>query len=686
MMTNLLNGAHVANKLFSTIARLRLLLVMFLTLTVTTNAWGTDVVYKTAKFGSSYNSAKVSSYTSSWYSTYNGFRVDIVNANNNQNGWSYIKMGSRTAASTGTITTNAKIDAAITKVSLKIDAITVNNITSITLKTATSSNGTYTSVGTFTKATGTQTVTLASPTANLFYKIEVVCTKGSSNGLIQISQVDYYKSDVVATPEYNITYVGDDHITYSGTKPETITKEDGGFELEFSVNDGYKLNNVQVKMGGQDLVLDVDYLWEEGYLLILPETDITGDVEIIFETVATCTQLPTISAATSSDITQTTAMLSCSGISSLGSAGCSIESYGFVYGTSSNPTIRNTTEQVGTTYATTGTAFDKELTGLTANTTYYVRPYATNGNGTAYGTQTSFKTLELPKYTVTLNAGPGTCAASVTETSAGAGVTLPTPTLDCGDWEFAGWATSAVATETSSKPATLLTGTYKPTANTTLYAVYQRTETTSGGGGSGDYKLVTSAPTDWSGIYLIVDGSSKNCFNGSLTALDAGGNYKSVTISDNTITSNTTTDSYSVTISKSTTDGKYYIKTASGYYIGSDATDATKSNELDASTSTKYDNSISISSNNVTIKGPDHILKFFYQSGQSWRFRYYKSTTTSNVRLPQLYKKSAGGSSSTTYYNSTPECITETTVFVIPKCGGDGGGTWLVVIEWFATF
>ena len=31
-------------------------------------------------------------------------------------------------------------------------------------------------------------------------------------------------------------------------------------------------------------------------------------------------------------------------------------------------------------------------------------------------------------------------------------------------------------------------------------------------------------------------------------------------------------------------------------------------------------------------------------------------------------------------------CNTEPTVCVIPKCGGDGGGTWLVVIEWFATF
>ena len=377
----------------------------------------------------------------------------------------------------------------------------------------------------------------------------------------------------------------------------------------------------------------------------------------------TCTTPPTVSAGSNSNVTTTTATVSCSGgITSLGSAGCPIESYGFVYGTSSNPTISNTKVQVGTTYTTTGTAFSKGLTGLTANTTYYVRPYATNGKGTAYGTQTSFKTLELPKYTVTLNAGPGTCAASVTEASAGAGVTLPTPTLDgCDEWSFAGWkTTSAVTTETTTEPTLIPAGNYKPTANTTLYAVYQRTETTSGGGGSGDYKLVTSAPTDWSGIYLIVDGSSKNCFNGSLTALDAGGNYTSVTISDNTITSNTTTDSYSVAISKSTTNGKYYIKTASGYYIGSDATDSSKSNELDASTSTKYDNSISISSNNVTIKGPDHILKFFYQSGQSWRFRYYKSTTTSNVRLPQLYKKSAGGSSTTTYYHSTPDCGTPT--------------------------
>ena len=97
----------------------------------------------------------------------------------------------------------------------------------------------------------------------------------------------------------------------------------------------------------------------------------------------------------------------------------------------------------------------------------------------------TYETAVATKYTVTLNAGPGTCAASVTETSAGAGVTLPTPTLDCGDWEFAGWkTTSAVTTETTTEPTLIPAGAYSPTSDITLYAVYQRTETPQGGGSS----------------------------------------------------------------------------------------------------------------------------------------------------------------------------------------------------------
>ena len=112
---------------------------------------------------------------------------------------------------------------------------------------------------------------------------------------------------------------------------------------------------------------------------------------------ASCTTSPTVTAGSNSSVTATTATVSCaSGISSLGSAGCSISEYGFVIGTSTTPAIGGdgvTKHVVGTTtYTKTGESFEKALTGLTAGTTYYVRPYATNGNGTAYGTQTSFTT------------------------------------------------------------------------------------------------------------------------------------------------------------------------------------------------------------------------------------------------------------------------------------------------------
>ena len=81
----------------------------------------------------------------------------------------------------------------------------------------------------------------------------------------------------------------------------------------------------------------------------------------------------------------------------------------------------------------------------------------------------------LEPYTVTFNAGSGTCSVtSLTETAGGAGITLPEATpcdaAVTAGWTFAGWATAAVP-ETTTAPE-LLNGTYYPEANITLYAVY----------------------------------------------------------------------------------------------------------------------------------------------------------------------------------------------------------------------
>lgn len=156
------------------------------------SAWAEATVYKTALFGSSYNSAGVSSYSDSFTATNNGFTVDVANFNNNNNSWEFIKTGNKTSASVGTITTNAAIDKAVTKVTVKIDAITASSVNSITLYSGATASACTTSEGTFTASTGAQTVTISSPVANKFYKISFDCKKGSSNGLVTVSKVDYY--------------------------------------------------------------------------------------------------------------------------------------------------------------------------------------------------------------------------------------------------------------------------------------------------------------------------------------------------------------------------------------------------------------------------------------------------------------------------------------------------------------
>ena len=68
--------------------------------------------------------------------------------------------------------------------------------------------------------------------------------------------------------------------------------------------------------------------------------------------------------------------------------GTPITQRGICWSTSSNPTTANSTTNDGS-----GTgSFSSDLSGLTAYTTYYVRAYATNSAGTAYGNEVSFTT------------------------------------------------------------------------------------------------------------------------------------------------------------------------------------------------------------------------------------------------------------------------------------------------------
>jgi uncharacterized protein (TIGR02145 family) len=98
--------------------------------------------------------------------------------------------------------------------------------------------------------------------------------------------------------------------------------------------------------------------------------------------------LPNVTTTPLSSITQTTAR---SGGEITFGGGSTITERGVCWSTIQNPTTADNHTSDGT-----GTGiYTSYLTGLTGNTVYYVRAYATNGSGTTYGSQFNFITAPL---------------------------------------------------------------------------------------------------------------------------------------------------------------------------------------------------------------------------------------------------------------------------------------------------
>ena len=97
---------------------------------------------------------------------------------------------------------------------------------------------------------------------------------------------------------------------------------------------------------------------------------------------------PTWPIVTTRDVTSITTTTATSGGIVTQNGGASVTARGVCWSTSHNPTISDShaTNGTGTGY------FTSSITGLTASTTYYVRAYATNMMGTAYGEEVSFTT------------------------------------------------------------------------------------------------------------------------------------------------------------------------------------------------------------------------------------------------------------------------------------------------------
>jgi hypothetical protein len=128
---------------------------------------------------------------------------------------------------------------------------------------------------------------------------------------------------------------------------------------------------------------------------------------------------PVVSTTPASSITGTSAM---TGGNVTSDGGATVTARGVVYSTSPLPTLANAATSDGSGLG----SYTSSLSGLSGNTTYYVRAYATNSAGTSYGSEVSFTTPSacIPtafttcSSNITVGNDAGTCDAVVSYTSA----------------------------------------------------------------------------------------------------------------------------------------------------------------------------------------------------------------------------------------------------------------------------
>ena len=239
-------------------------------------------------------------------------------------------------------------------------------------------------------------------------------------------------------------------------------------------------------------------------------------------------------------------------------------------------------------------------------------------------------------YDITLgNVSHGTINASETSAKSGTTITLTaTPNNGYSLYSWYVFKTGDMNTTVNVSGNSFV----MPAFNVTVMATFVQ------GSANGDFVKVTSAPTDWSGEYILVYEQSTT--TGYVwTGVDAVNSYVSKTISNNTIA-----DDGVVYITIALMSGGYSIKINGGTNNGKYIYGTSGSNKINFGTSPSL-NTLSYESNSVKIVSNTSVMRFNNNSGQN-RFRYFQSSTYTNQQPVQLYKRVHATQTHSIHFNS----------------------------------
>ncbi|MBO7074301.1 MAG: DUF1566 domain-containing protein [Bacteroidales bacterium] len=295
----------------------------------------------------------------------------------------------------------------------------------------------------------------------------------------------------------------------------------------------------------------------------------------------TSATIPTVTTSAPSNVTTNSA--TCGGnVTSDG--GATVTARGVCWSTSQNPTISNshTTDGTGTG------SFTSNITSLAESTTYYVRAYATNSKGTAYGVQQSFTTNSGGSSTTTptvttstpsnVTTNSATCGGNVTS-DGGAAVTArgvcwstsQNPTMS-GSHTTDGTGTGLFTSNITglAENTTYYVRAYAINSEGTAYGT-QHSFTTNSGGSSATVPTVTTGTPFDIAIYSAACGGNVTS-DGGATVFERGVCYstsQNPTTSDMVAQSGSGTGSYTCYMTGLNQGTTYYLR---AYAINSEGT------------------------------------------------------------------------------------------------------------------